>query len=183
MKTGNLNLFASNMKRANEVFAEYGDFIRAVICSKIRDKAQVDDVYQNFFLSIVSKPIPMEAKNVKSYIYRALIHDIIDVVRKTERYKNRIHKYANHISRSVNTQRPEDAFIEVEQTKKFFALITEKLPSSEAQAVTLRYKNNYNDIEIANKMNIKKNSAIRYICIGLKKLKKIPQLLRDEREN
>jgi len=38
-----------NVGQATVIFARYGDFIRAVIHSQVRNEAQADDMFQDFF--------------------------------------------------------------------------------------------------------------------------------------
>jgi DNA-directed RNA polymerase specialized sigma24 family protein len=68
----------NNVGTAAEVIAEYRDFIYMVICSQVNNKACAEDIFQDFFLSLVSKPIPHDVKNIKSYLYRAISNDIVD---------------------------------------------------------------------------------------------------------
>ena len=50
----NRNNQANRVSIAAKVFGEYGDFIHAVIRCKVRNEAQADDLFQDFFLSLVS---------------------------------------------------------------------------------------------------------------------------------
>ena len=155
---------------AAQILDEYGDFIKSIIYFKVNDKAQAEDIYQDFFLSLISKPFPPVVRNVKGYLYRAITNDIIDFLRREEKRKIVKHKYALLHNYPVNENSPEDALIEKEEAKKFFELIIKCLPDSETRAVTLRYKNNYSIDKVANIMNVTKASASRYVCVGLKKV-------------
>ena len=156
---------------AAEIITEYSDFIHMVISSQVKNKSRVDDIFQNFFLSLVAKPVPQDVKNIKSYLYRAISNDIVDAARRVEKYQTRMHKYAECLNYSVNKSSPENALIEVEQTNKMFKLIEGRLPRSEAQAITLRYRNNYNIKEVAKKMKVNNRSVSRYISVGLSKIR------------
>lgn len=161
----------SNVARAAEIFSEYGDFIRAVIRYKVKNEARAGDLFQDFFLSLVSKPIPAGVQNVRSYLYRAIINDIVDATRRIEKYKTRMNKYAECLNYSVNKNGPENAFVETEQTNKMFRLIEGWLRHSEAQAVTLRYRNSYNIKEAAKKMHVNSRTVSRYLSAGLSKVR------------
>jgi len=161
----------SNVARAAEIFSEYGDFIRAVICYRAKDDDQADDLFQDFFLSLVSRPLPADIQNVKSYLYRAITNDIIDATRRVEKYKIRMNKYAECFNYSINKNRPENALIEIEQTNKMFKLIEGRLRRSEAQAISLRYRNSYNIKEVAKKMHVNNRTVSRYISAGLSKVR------------
>lgn len=169
----------SNVDRAAEIFSEYGDFIRAIIRYQVSNDAHADDLFQDFFLSLVSKPVPAGIQNVKSYLYRAIINDIVDAARRVESYKTQISKYAECLNYSINKNRPENALVKIEQINKMFRLIEGRLQRGEAQAITLRYKNNYNIKEVAKKMHVNKRTVSRYISVGLSKVRQLLILRKD----
>ncbi len=163
--------YRNNVGTATEVFTEYRDFIHMVICSQVKNKSHADDLFQDFFLSLVSKPIPQNVKNIKSYLYRAISNDIVDTQRQAERQKEKIKKYKERCNFSINKPEPENALIKDEQMNKMFDLIKDRLTSSQSQAITLRYVTNHTIKEVAEKMGIKTTSASRYICTGLRKIR------------
>ena len=165
-----------NVGQATVIFARYGDFIRAVIHSQVRNEAQADDMFQDFFLSLVYKPIPQNVKNIKGYLYRAITNDVIDATRRVERYSHHMHKYAEHFNHSINKRIPENAFIEKEETNKMFELIKGRLTNSQSQAIDLRYRNHHSIKEVAEKMDVKSTSVSRYISIGLRKIRQFLKL-------
>jgi RNA polymerase sigma factor (sigma-70 family) len=165
------SVLLNNVARATEIFSEYGDFIRTVIRYQVKNGTQADDLFQDLFLSLVSKPIPVDIQNVKSYLYRAITHDIIDAVRRVEKYKTLMNKYAECFNYSVNKPRPENAMVEAEETNKLFRFLEGRLRHSEAQAITLRYRNSYNIKEVAKKMHVDDRTISRYISTGLNKVR------------
>jgi len=168
VKKGNV---PTNVARAAEIFSEYGDFIRAVIRYQVGNDSQADDLFQDFFLSLVAKPLPEGIQNVKSYLYRAITNDIVDAARRVEKYKTRMNKYAECLNYFINRNRPENALIGKEQTSKMFKLIEGRLRRSEAQAITLRYRNSYNIKEVAKTMHVNNRTVSRYISAGLSKVR------------
>ncbi len=163
--------YQNNVGLAAEIFAEYGDFIHMVIFSQVKNKARIDDIFQDFFLSLVRKPIPQDVKNIKGYLYRAITNDIIDATRRVERYWNHVHKYSEYLEHPINKRTPENAFIDVEETNKMFGLIKGRLTNSQYQAMALRYRTDHSIKEVAEKMGIKSTSVSRYISMGLKKIR------------
>ena len=161
----------SNVERAVEVFSEYGDFILAVIYYQVGNHAQADDLFQDFFLSLVSRPIPQNIQNIKSYLYKAITNDIVDAIRRAEKYQARIRKYADCLNFSVNKSTPKNALIEEEEIDRMFKFIEGCLPRSEAQAITLCYKHNHNIKDIAREMHVNDRSVRKYIFRGLSKLR------------
>jgi len=167
----NESVLPSNVERAAEIFSEYGDFILAIIRYQVSNDALAYDVFQDFFLSLVSRPLPAGIQNIKSYLYRAITNDIIDAVRRVEKHQAMIHKYAECLDYSINKSSPENALIEIEETNKMFKLIKGRLRRSEAQAIALRYRHNYDIKEVAKKMKVNNRTVSRYISIGLSKLR------------
>jgi RNA polymerase sigma factor (sigma-70 family) len=165
------SVLPGNVASAAEIFSEYGDFIRAVIHYKVKNDAWASDLFQDFFLSLVSKPIPANIQNVKGYLYKAITNDIVDAVRRVEKYKTRMDKYAECFNYSVNNNRPENALTEAEETAKMFKLIEGWVRRSEAQAISLRYRNSYNIKEVAKKMHVNNRTISRYISAGLGKVR------------
>ena len=82
------------MERACEIYREYSGFIWTVICFHVKDTSLREDIFQDFFLSLVFKPLPDEVANIKSYLYRAIINDIKDSYCRSHAYKARLRRYA-----------------------------------------------------------------------------------------
>ncbi|MHC4740116.1 MAG: RNA polymerase sigma factor [Planctomycetota bacterium] len=163
----------ANVKKAAGIFNEYGEFIFSVILYKVQDKTLAEDLYQDFFLSIVSNPVPPDVRNIKSYLYKSLKNDVIDAGRRTERYRNMKSGYAEYTGCVINKKSSRNAFNNEERTDEIFELIGGNLTPSEARAITLRYKKDRSIGEIAKEMNVKKESVSRYICVGLTKLRRL----------
>ena len=161
----------NNVGLAAKIFAEYGDFIHMVIFSQVKNEARTDDIFQDFFLSLVRKPIPQDVKNIKGYLYRAITNDIIDATRRVNKYSYHMHKYHEYPNHSINKRTPENAFINVEETNKMFGLIKGRLTNSQYQAMALRYRTDHSIKEVAKKMGVKSTSVSRYLSIGLKKIR------------
>ena len=167
----NTDKYGNGAELVSEIFVEYGSFIRAVIGSQVKNEAQVDDIFQDFFLSLIYKPVPKNVKNIKSYLYRAIINDIVDAARRAEKYQARIEKYSENLNYSINNADHENALVEKEQLDKMFALIKGRLPRSQSLAITLRYKEHHNIKEVAEKMGVNNRSVSRYVSVGLKKVR------------
>lgn len=162
--------YATRVNIATRVFEKYGDFIYAVIRCRVRNETQVDDLFQDFFLSLVSKPPPAVLQNVKGYLYRAIINDIIDSTRRVTKYQFHVHRYAENISFFAAEKRPEKTLIEMEEFDNILKLIKRKLRDDEAQAIILRYMNDYEVKEIALEMGMNYKATWRCISSGLRKI-------------
>ena len=165
-----------NLDRASQVFFEYGDFIHSIIHTKVNNWEKEEEMLQDFFLSLVHKPITPDVKNIKSYLYRAIINDITDSRRRSERYSTHIQNFEKKMKFSINKSTPENAYINEEQISKMLKLIKEQLPVTCSEAITLYFIENMSTQEIAKKMNVKSASVSRYISTGLKKLRRLWKL-------
>jgi RNA polymerase sigma-70 factor (ECF subfamily) len=160
----------SGLEKTENIFAEYGEFILSVIQAKVQDTEVVDDLFQDFFLSLVRRPLPDDLKNIKAYLYRSIINDIIDYTRRTK-YKKLETSYDELQCNITTNASAEKDMSNKEQAGKIYDLIDRKLPSSESTAVRLRYKENQNISEIAEHMNITKRSVARYVSSGLRTIR------------
>lgn len=163
--------YAKGVEGAVHIFTRYREFIHAVIRYHIKDEARADDLFQDFFLSLILKPLPTDIRSIKSYLYKMIINDIADAGCRIERYQNQMRRYAARKKYHTTKKSPESALIEMEEMNKMFKLIEEQLPRSEARAVVLRYRNQYSIKEVAGKMNVTSESVSRYISVGISKVR------------
>lgn len=156
---------------AAEVFDRYGDEIRAIIHFNVKDKTKADDIFQDFFVSIVRKPIPSGIQNIRAYLYRAVTNDVIDVSRQIKCHQDHIQKYAECRKHFVIPEDPENTVIQTENTKKMFHLIESRLPKREAEVIVQRYGQGLSTTDTAEKMNVNKKIVYRYLTAALKKMR------------
>lgn len=168
----NPNDDVKGVERGSAIFSKHGDFIRGVIRYHAKNEAQADDIFQDFFLSLVSRPVPTNIQNIKSYLYRAITNDIVDGTRRIEKYQGRMHRYAERLKYSPTEDNPENALIRNEETDKIVRLIERRLRRSEAQAVILRYRNDYKIKDIAAQMGVNNRTVTGYVSTGLKKIRR-----------
>jgi RNA polymerase sigma factor (sigma-70 family) len=163
----------NNTVLAEEIFSLYGDFIRSVIQYQVKDANLADDLFQDFYLSLVARPVPPDVCNIKNYLYRAIVNESIDAIRRIEHYHGRVHRYSKIINNSVNKDLPENALIEAEETEKTFKMIESLLPHNESQAIALKFRDDSSVGETSKQIGVNKRSVSRYVSVGLKKLRKL----------
>jgi RNA polymerase sigma factor (sigma-70 family) len=161
------------VEMASQVFDKYSDMIRAAIYVNLGNSSHVDDIYQNLFLSLVNKPVPPHIKNVRGYLYKAVLHDILDLTKRTKNYRKRICNYGKYHMQFVRNKKPQDDIIKEEEIEKLFKLIEKRLSSHENKAVMQRYRYDLDIAQAAEQMNINKRSYSRYLCVALKKIRQI----------
>lgn len=160
------------VQRAGEILREYNGFIRAIIRAHAHDKSVEEDLCQEFFLTLIQTPIPADVQNLKSYLYRAVIHHIMDSVRAQQAYLRRVKKYAKENKIGVNNDPSRNALIE--DTEEMVARITyfaRHMQEHEARAFVLRYRHNYSIEEIAANMGVKGRTVSRYLSTSIRKLR------------
>jgi RNA polymerase sigma factor (sigma-70 family) len=158
---------------AIKVFAEHGDFIRAMIRLRVHNASRRDDVFQELFLKLISQPVPLDVQNVRGYLYRAIVHDSVDLSRARENDRRHLKNYAEKNKISIHkTPSPIAMIEEIEEKGSGLGCLTRQLRRREAQVVTLRYRDNYSIAEIAAELGIRKRSVSRYLTSGLRELRR-----------
>lgn len=165
--------YRENVEQASRIFSEYGDFIYSIIFTKVKNIEKTEDIAQNFFLSLVYKPIPPDVKDIKRFIYRAVTNDIIDTKRGINSYTKNFQKYSKNLKFPINNPPPANAYIDEGQIFEMLDMMKERLPGSCYQAINLRYKENQSIKDIAEQMGVERASVSRYLSIGLKKLRRL----------
>ena len=173
----------SDTQTAARIFDEYESFLMTVISSKFSSQPDVDieDLFQDLFLSLTERPIPSDVGSVKSYLSRSISNDIKDQYRKAGKY--RAHCRSLYLCRShkhlCNRDNPA-TLVENKDTIRYLRrIIKEYLPEHEAVAVTQRLNLENCSIKTQeDKANNNKRSFSRSLCTGLKRLRKLcPDLI------
>lgn len=164
---------SENMTAATMIFAEYGGFIRTVINTKVRDEYLRNDIYHDFFLSMVRKPIPENISDVKSYLYRAICNDVYDSTRKVECYGKHIQKHSQEKRGDLSEPAADEKLTISDEACRMFEIIETKLTSGQARVMKLKYQKELSNNEIAESLNIGSPSVSTYFSTGLKKLREI----------
>ena len=165
-----------NVATAAKIFDDYGDFIKNVISSRIQDEDQIEDMFQDFFLSLICNPLPGDIENIEASLQRAITNDVVDVIHKKMIYLSCLHEYAELCNYRTNQKNPEKVVQEAEEKNRVFELVEKQLPRTEAQAVRLRHQDGLDTKEIAEKMNVKNKTTRGYVSEGLSR---ICRLLKD----
>ncbi len=155
-----------------DIFDEYADFIRAVIHFQACGRFDEEDFFQEFFLLLVHKPVPMGVRNVKGYLYRAITHHVVDLIRRQQCYRRNLKKYSRETRISINNRPAENALIDDDQRAAVLAYVIRHLHEREAEAFTLKYRDNCTIPEIAARMGVDKRTVSRYLSDGLKRLQR-----------
>lgn len=158
---------------AAEVFAEHGNFIRAVIRFQASNEFLEEDLFQEFFLRLIAKPLPVNISNIRSYLYRAVTNAVVESARRRARQERCLKKHIEEIRISINKRTPQSAIIQTEERESLFRYLAGQLRRREAEAVTLRYRDDRSIAEIAREMGVDRRTVSHYLSSGLKRLRRI----------
>jgi RNA polymerase sigma factor (sigma-70 family) len=161
------------VKQAAEVFEEHGEFIDAAIRWKAPDESTADDLRQDLFLSLVAQPIPPHVEDVRSFLFKAIVNDARDAIRRAARYRRILKKYGKFADFPVNIGPPTDALELRERVMRLIGMMQSRLDSSEATAIRLTYAEHLTVEEVADEMQVKDRSVSRYLATGLRKMRHI----------
>jgi RNA polymerase sigma factor (sigma-70 family) len=170
---GNGRLGSDPVRRAAEIFEAHGVFIRSIIRFQTRNRFEQEDFFQEFFLTLIRKPVPAGVQDLKRYLYRAVVNHIVDSMRTRESYHRAIKKYAQQTRISINSRPPATALKkeDTEDRNVTIASFLRHLQEREAQAFVLRYRDNYSIGEIAESMGVNARTVSRYLSTSVRKLR------------
>jgi RNA polymerase sigma factor (sigma-70 family) len=161
---------AEKVEIAAKIIDKYGGIVRDIIRFHTNNDCDADDIFQDFFLSLVNKPVPLYLKDIKAYLSRAAINDVFDAIRRSKNYRRRLLQYSQCFKYRVTRENPQSIILQAEEIQKLFDLAEERLTSRETEAVLQKYRCGHNTSEAAEEMGINTRSFDRYVCVGLKKL-------------
>jgi len=168
---GNGTELHNRVAQASQVFEEYGDEIRAVISFNIQDETKVDDIFQEFFISLVRNPVPHDLKDLRAYLYRAVTNDVIDSSRQVKNHQDGVQKYAELRMYSVSQEDPQNMAISAEETERMFQLIEDRLSQRESEVVYHRFGLGLTIADAAEKIRVDRRSVSRYLSVAMKKMR------------
>jgi len=161
------------VQMAAGIFREYGGFIRAIIRYQVHNKLDEEDLFQEFFLALVHKPVPADVREIKGYLYRAVVSHVVDSVRARGNYHRAVKKYVKENENFINNCPPRNAFIEDEERDATIAHYARHLPEREAQVFVLKYRDNCSNGEIAAKLGVDARTVSRYLSTSLGKVRRM----------
>ena len=157
--------------QAAKVFDRYGDEIRAIIDFNVQDDSNADDIFQDFFVSVVNKPIPPNIEDMRAYLYRAVTNDVVDTCRQAKNRRDSIQRYAECRKCRLVQENPQNIAIRVEETERIFQLTESRLAGREAKAVIQRYGRDLSTADTAEQMCVDKRSVARYLTEAIRKMR------------
>jgi RNA polymerase sigma factor (sigma-70 family) len=153
-----------------KVFLDHKEFISKVISFRVHDEDEADDLFQDFFLTFIRRPLRRDIRDIRSYLYRMVTNHVIEPIARKERYRDRLREYAERTRHPARVKTPEESMLLADEVIKMFELIAKRLSRAQARAVRLRYRDGCTIKEIAQKMNVRIPAARGYISEGIRQL-------------
>ena len=160
------------VRAAADIVTRHGGFIRGVIRFQNCSRFEEDDLFQEFFLMLIRKPVPPDVRRLRSYLYKAIVHHIVDLIRHQVCYRRNLKKYAEEIRISINNRSAGNAVKQGRQRDAALAYMVRHLREREAQAFMLKYRDDCSIGEIAARMGVERRTVSRYLSEGLKRLQR-----------
>jgi RNA polymerase sigma factor (sigma-70 family) len=162
----------AGIRAAAEILDTHGDFIRALIRHQVHNRLEEEDLFQEFFLALVRRPVPPDVRNLRSYLYRAVINHVLDSVRARQRYRRAVQKYARETRDLVDNRILANAFLDREAEREAaIAYCARHLREREARAFILKYRDNCTNGEIAAKMGLNVRTVSHYLAVSLERVR------------
>jgi RNA polymerase sigma factor (sigma-70 family) len=150
-----------NVSEYNMSVDEYSDGIYRFILKQIKDKDKAKDIVQETYIKLWNKHEDVQAEKVKSYLFTAAYHTMIDQIRKDK--KNVSMETAQYYVPSTQNRYSD--------LKEILNEALEKLPEIQKSAILLRDYEGYDYREIGEILNLNESQVKVYIFRGRQTLK------------
>ena len=154
------------------IMSVYEGFIRSVIDHATRNMTDREDIYQEVCLTLLKKDDFSEVQNIEGYLYRIIVNKANEQARRKASADMRLRKYAELKTYRQETADDDEVLI-ADEAQRTIELVRQRLSDTESQAILLRYIKDYDNETAASMMDVKKETFIRYISVGLKRLRNI----------
>lgn len=164
------------LRTLTEIYAEHDGFIQSIIRYAAKNQADQEDIYQEVFLVLYQKADLGLVQDFKGYLYRLVINKANEFLRRKIRQELKLEKFMDEQSPDAVEAGPDAAAEELlvlDEVEGMIELIRAHLPGRESEAILLRFRDHYDNEEAAKKMNVRKETLVHYVSVGLKKLRKI----------
>lgn len=156
----------------DKIYRDHGTFIESTIRFAAGNNQECQDIYQEVFMALLTKGEPGDIKDIRNYIYILTINKVNEYRQKQARGKQVLKNYAQVLTCSPPDESEDLALIH-EEADKMLEKIKTCLSEKESQAVLLRYRHLCENEQAAEQMKVTKATFLRYVSIGVKKIRAI----------
>ena len=168
------------LDRANAFVRQHGDKIWSIIEFVSHGEEWGGDLYQDFYLSLIKKPLPDSIRNMEKYLFRTLVNRAKGVKRREKRRREKIqYIYEQTDADEFVSADTAESVAKNEEVARILQLAKPLLGQREYEVIHLRFYEGRSNQDIGRLLNVKANSIARYLSSGIGKLRKLSAL--DER--
>jgi RNA polymerase sigma factor (sigma-70 family) len=158
---------------ASAVICQYDAYIRAIIRYFSHNVGEEEELYQSLFLVLMCDKRLPSVDNVKSYLYRIIARDAIDIARRSAAERKREKKFSENTQFPIYSEASDFALIKTEEVDRVLECAKHHLKHKEAEVIALMYKEGCAVPEIARRMGVKERTVHRYLSSALQTLRRL----------
>jgi RNA polymerase sigma-70 factor, ECF subfamily len=159
-----------------QLFREHSPMLYRTAYSLLDNAADAEDVLQTIFLRLLRNGLPPSLqKNVKGYLYRAVVNTSLDTIRSRKRHERTEH------TQHWKTLGADGDSSRVEETHRRLAEALAELDPDAAQILVLKYVHSYKDADIAKALGTFRGAIAMRLLRSRSRLKKLMRDLAGEK--
>lgn len=152
------------------IIERYSDMVLKVAYQNTRDLQESEDIVQEVFLALFSRPLPKEEEHLKAWLIRVTLNKSRSFLRSARR---KVQPLDERIA--AERSAPEPSFTRDDVLEQLFSL-----PEAERNALYLHYYEGYSAKEIGKFLKKSENAVYILLSRGRAKLKELFKEDEDE---
>ena len=158
------------------IIERYSDMVLKVAYQNTRDLQESEDIVQEVFLALFSRPLPKEEEHLKAWLIRVALNKSRSFLRSARRKVQPLDESLAPAERlAAERSAPEPSFTRDDVLEQLFSL-----PEAERNALYLHYYEGYSAKEIGKFLKKSKNAVYILLSRGRAKLKELFKEDEDE---
>lgn len=158
-----------SLKAFNIIYSRYSEAVYYTIYKKVKDKDEVDDVFQDFFASLWRKREKLNVEtSFKAWLFTALRNHILNHLLKTSNREKNVIDFTRSFSEADEETHQK---IEIMDMPKYIGEEIDRLPEKMKQVWLLRKEYNMSISEISTKLNVSEQTIKNQLNTATKRLR------------
>lgn len=158
-----------SLKAFNIIYSRYSEAVYYTIYKKIKDKDEVDDVFQDFFASLWRKREHIRVEtSFKAWLFTALRNHVLNHLLKTSNREKMIIDFTKSFAEADNELAQK---MEIMDMPKHIGEEIDRLPEKMRQVWFLRKEYNMSISEISTQLNVSEQTIKNQLNTATKRLK------------
>jgi RNA polymerase sigma-70 factor (ECF subfamily) len=166
-----MELLARGEERAfDEIYFRYADDLLGYVYNRLRIKESSEDVVQELFAAIWTRRHTLEIGNLKSYLYTAARHGLLNVVRAEERRKEYLEDFIRTREYYAHDNGTEERLNLADLQNAIEAELA-RLPERCREVYRMSRQQHMANKDIAEALNLSIQSVENYLTLAQKRLR------------